>query len=86
MAPLPKMSFMSACYSSVARNVAKALNGASPTPITDIKLHPHSTFNVKNESVSKHDVYLAELLINTSFVLERVMNVNCDIFNCDQVK
>lgn len=25
-------------------------------------------------------------VINTSFVLERLMNVNCDLFNCDQVK
>lgn len=47
MAPLPKTSFMSAYYSSMARNVAKALNEASPIPIIDTKLHSHSNSILK---------------------------------------
>lgn len=46
------------CYSVMARNVAKALTGAPPTPIIDTKLYSHGIFNVKNESVSKNNVYL----------------------------
>lgn len=47
MAPLPKTPFMSACYSSMASNVAKALNEASPTPIIVTKLRSHSNSILK---------------------------------------